>query len=133
MDASLAKFEISPTLLKLLSHLSNEYFEESALPTLLIGNMITKVVGKKYPSLLVDLAVLVNKKETVEHLHEYGVVCSYDELKRFRSSSAFHASSMTGNSMRHHIEGLVQSVMENFDVNISSMNGLHQTHSLPRL
>ena len=33
-------------------------------------------------------------------------------------------------SLRHHNEGLVQSVADNFDFNIHSMNGLQQTHSL---
>ena len=30
----------------------------------------------------------------------------------------------------HHSNGLVQAVADNFDCNISSMNGLKQTHSL---
>ena len=80
---------------------------------------------------MVALAVMVRQKEVVEHLHEYRVVCSYDELKRFRSSVAFHASSANNSSiLRHHSEGLVQAVADNFDCNISSMNGLRQTHSL---
>ena len=73
---------------------------------------------------------MVNKKEMVEHLHEYSAVCSYDELKRFRSSAAFHASSKLNSTLRNHNAGLVQSIADNFDCNISSMNGLRQTHSL---
>ena len=93
--------------------------------------MITSCVAKRYTSLMVALAVMVRQKEVVEHLHEYRVVCSYDELKRFRSPVAFHASSANNSSiLRHHSEGLVQAVADNFDCNISSMNGLRQTHSL---
>ena len=121
--------EVSPTLTRLLSDISPEYFQGSALPSLMIGNIVTKAVSKSYPSLLVDLAVLVNKKELIEHLHEYGVVCSYDEFKRFRSSAADYASKQR-NSLCHHSSGLVQAVSDNFDVDIHSMNGLQQTHSL---
>ena len=130
IDIQSAKSEVSPTLSRLLSEISKEGLKESSLPQIYIGNIITSIVSKRYTSLLVDLAVMVNKKELVEHLHEYSAVCSYDELKRFRSSAAFHASNTLNTTLRDHSTGLVQAVADNFDCNISSMNGLRQTHSL---
>ena len=73
---------------------------------------------------------MVNKKELFEHLHEYSVVCSYDELKRFRGSAAFHASHTLITTLKDHSAGFVQAVADNFDCKISSMNGLRQTYSL---
>ena len=130
INSETTKSDVSTTLAKLLSELSDD-LSENSLPGILIGNMITSCVAKRYTSLMVALAVMVRQKEVVEHLHEYRVVCSYDELKRFRPSVAFHACSANNSSiLRHHSEGLVQAVADNFDCNISSMNGLRQTHSL---
>ena len=93
--------------------------------------MVTKFVRKQYTPLLIDLAVMVRKKDIVNHLHEYGIVCSYDELKKLRSSAVYHGSKgITQSVLLHHSKGFIQAVADNFDCNISSMNGLKQTHSL---
>ena len=56
---------------------------------------------------------------------------SYNELKRLRSSVACDASeTINQNILKPHTEGLVQAAADNFDCNISSVNGLKQTHSL---
>jgi len=130
INAKLAKEEVSPTLAKLLSNVSADLTEDS-LPAILIGNMITSLVAKRKTDLLVDLAVMIYNKSKIQHLHDYGVVCSYDEYLRFRSSAAVHASQFAKTSIfSNHTAGLVQAVADNFDCNISSMNGLKQTHSL---
>ena len=43
------------------------------------------------------------KKEIVEHLCEYGVVCSYDKLKRLRSSVACDASERINQNILKHL------------------------------
>ena len=73
----------------------------------------------------------VRKKKTIKTLSLFGGVCYYDELTRFRASSAAHTNhKISKGVLRHHSTGLVQGVADNFDCNISSVNGLKQTHSL---
>ena len=81
----------SPTLAKLFLQISKNRLSHTSFPRVLIGNMVTKFVRKKYTPLLIDLTVLIKKKETVAHACDCGVACSYDELKRFRSSVACDA------------------------------------------
>ena len=69
-----AKSVESPTLAKLLSEISKNGLPEISLPNILIGNIVTKFLRKKYTPLLIDLAVMISKKEIVEHLCEYAVV-----------------------------------------------------------
>ena len=74
---------------------------------------------------------MVREKKVIEHLYDYGVVCSYDEVKRFQTSVEVAANEMTkGNMLRPRKYGLVQVVADNFDATISSQNGLKQIHSL---
>ena len=98
-DVLSAKSAVSPTLVKLLSEISKTGLPETSLPYILIVNMLTKFVHKKYTPLLIDLAVMIRKKEIVEHLCDYGVVCSYDKLKRFRFSVACDASERTNQNI----------------------------------
>ena len=81
----------------------------------------------------IDLALLVRKK-LIEHLYDYKVVCSHDEVKRFRASAAAveNTENITLN-LRNHTQGLVQAVADNFNTTISSQNGKKQTHSLALL
>lgn len=131
MNISVAKGDVSPTFSKLLSLIEPKTLNPNALPSLLIGNMVTAHVAKRFTTLSLSLAIMVRKKKLVEKLHQFGVVSSYDELKRFRTSAAAFASTkITTRVLRHHSQGLVQGVADNFDCVISSMNGLKQTHSL---
>ncbi len=75
IDLTSCKQDVSPALAKLLSYISTKLLEN-----ILIGNMITGLVSNRYTSLQVSLAILVQAKQLVNQLHDYGVVCSYDEL-----------------------------------------------------
>ena len=63
IDVLNEKSVVSPTLAKLLSKIS-----KNGLPDILIGNMVSKFVRKKYTPLLIDLAFMIRKKEIVKHL-----------------------------------------------------------------
>ena len=56
--------------------------------TVLISNIMTGVVASKFSMLQVLLGLLVQKKQLIDHLHEYGVTASYDEFRRFKISAA---------------------------------------------
>ena len=52
-------------------------------------------------------------------------------IVQFRTSeAALSAKKQSHGILSHHSNGLVQAVADNFDCNISSVNGLQQTHSL---
>ena len=73
-------------------------------------------VLKKYTSLLIDLGVMIRKKEIVECLYEYGIMCSYDELKRFRFEVTCDARERVHqNILKPHTNRVVQTVADNFD------------------
>ena len=83
--------------------------------------------------LQVTLGTLIRGKELIQQLHKFGVACSYDEVLRFRKSAAT-ASKQVGSrglvNTSQNGAGLVQVVVDNFDANISSQNGLRSTHAL---
>ena len=79
IDVLRAKSVVSPTLAKNFSEISKNGLTDTFLLNILIKNMVTKFSRKKCIPLLIDLAVMIRKKKIVEHLCEYGIVCSYDE------------------------------------------------------
>ena len=127
INKSSASEYISNSLKALLREISDDLSEDK-LPAILIGNIVTNNVSKKPTDLLIDLGILVKDKKLIEHLYDYGV-CSYDEVKRFKSSAALE-NSKNGSILRDHTESLVQAVADNFDTDISLQNGKMQTHSL---
>ena len=129
VDLISAQQDVSSTLSKLLRCIS-PHLTELSLPTILMGNLVTSIVANRYTNLQIGLAVLVERKAIVDHLYDYCITCSYDEL-RFRTSAAvWTANRRTYDIICHHKQGLVQVTADNFDCNISSMNGKKQTHAL---
>ena len=113
---------VSETLRAPLSQISDE-LPANELPAILIGNIISSVVRKKPTSLLIDLALLVRENKLIDYLYDYKVVCSYDEVKRFKASAAVENTKSITLNLRNHTQGLVQAVADNFDTTISSQNG----------
>lgn len=67
-------------------------------------------------------------------MYQFGVTCSYDEVLRFKKSAALAATNDIQLSGIHEGEGgLIQSIVDNFDADISSQNGKMTTHSLAML
>ena len=91
------------------------------------------MVRKKATSLLIDLVLLVRGKKLIENLYDYKVVCSYDEVKRFKVSATVENTKNITFNLRNHTQRLVQTLADNFDTTISSQNGKKQTHSLALL
>ena len=75
-----------------------------------------------------------DSKEQVNAFFDFGVTCSYDELLQFKKSVALTANAnMDLTGLKREIDGLIQGVGDNFDQNISSQNGMLQTHSMALL
>ena len=110
----------------------SEKFDQS-LPALLIGKIITSIVNNSPTYLQMALAVLlINSKEIVSHMYDYRITYSYDELLRFKKSSAVAAAKYLAehgiiSDAKH---GLVQVVSDNIATDISSPNEKALTHSL---
>ena len=68
----------------------------------------------------------MKKKSIVQHLYDYGIVCSYDkhvlQHKQIKKNQMVFTSLLNWSCM--------QAVSDNFDCNVSSVNGQKQKHSL---
>ena len=82
---------ILPTLNDLLVAISPK-FKTNQKAIALISSIVTSMASSKVSMLQVALGLKVREKKTVEYLQEYGVTYSYDEVRRFKISSAYHAS-----------------------------------------
>ena len=124
--------QVSDTFLDLLKAVSPKL--ENTLPAALIGNIITSIINNQATTLQIALAVSLRDKSLVQQMHDYRICCSYDELIRFKASAA-HAASQQNNlqGLMDSDAGLVQVVVDNFDANIASQNGLRSTHALALL
>ena len=120
----------SSTMMSLLATLSAKL--NRTLPALLISNVITDVITNYPTPLQVALGILLrDSKAVVNHMYDYRITCSYDELLRFKSSAAVAASAdMVKQGISDANDGLIQVVADNFDTDISSPNGKLSTHSL---
>ena len=85
IDFQMAVDDTSPTLMMVLKCISSKF--EKSLQSVLIGNIVTSIVSNRATTLQVDLAILANKPQLIEHLYDYGVTCSPDEMRRFKISS----------------------------------------------
>ena len=122
INKTAAKECVIETLRALLSQISDD-LSANELPAIFIRNIITSVVRKEPTSLLIDLALLVREKKLIELLYDYKAVYFYDEVKRFKGSSAVEKTKNITLNLRNHTQGLVQAVADNFDTTISFKNG----------
>ena len=128
LDYDLSLKSCSPTLMKLLSMISPKL--NNTLRSVMIGNLITSGASNGTTMLQVSLGAIVNRKKIIEYLHDYGIVATYDEVRRLKESAAAVANSPLRRVDLEASHGLIQGVSDNFDASIFSQNGLVQTHSM---
>ena len=124
---------VSKTLMDLLAAMSDSL--NNSLPTLLIGNIVTSVLSNKPTNLQISLGNLLRDyKSIINKLYPFRITCAYDKVLRSKKSAALAATKDLKLSGIHQgIHGLIQTVADNFDANISSQNGKITTHSLAML
>ena len=93
-------------------------------------NIITGVVTPNVFMLQVSLGLIVPKKQLIDHLHEYGVTASYDEICRFKIPAAAASTKQKQSIRLEKGFGLIQGVSDNFDATLLLQNRLKQTHLL---
>ena len=129
INEEIARDQCSETLLSLLAQISPRL--NGTLPALLIGNMVTNAVRNMPTTLQIALGVTTREKFIIKVLHDFSVTCSYDEALRFKSSAAAHAANTDDTQGLFSAgNGLIQAVIDNYDANIHSLNGLKSTHAL---
>ena len=132
INKEIAEEDTSSTLMSLLAVLSKKL--DHILHAIMIGNMVTAAITNRPTPLLVDVSVKIRQRDLIETLYDFGVTCSYDEYLRFKASAASSAAKdRIFHGISHGRNGLVQVVVDNFDTEISSQNGLQSTHSLALL
>ena len=87
ISKSVAAESVSGTL-QLLLHKLSPSLNADSLTSLLIGNMVTSVLGRHATPLQIALGVLMHRKKIIQHMYDYNVTCSYDELRRYKKYSA---------------------------------------------
>ena len=129
INSNMAKADSSQTPLDLLSLISPKL---DGLPGYFIGNMITYVVRNQCTNLLLALGVLVRDKALISVLSNFLITCTYDELLRFRTSVALDAAKKYEDDgvVFDEANGLIQVVIDNFDAEVASQNGLARVHKL---
>ena len=65
------------------------------------------------------LSLAVREKSLIQHLHDYGVTSTYTAASTNEVQVQLDAD-----------EGLIQGISDNFDADLSTQNGIKQTHSL---
>ena len=128
LDETAIKQTILSTLNEILLNISPK-FETNQKTVALISSIVTSMVCSKVSMMQVALGLFVREKKIIEFLHEFGVTSSYDEVRRFKISAA-HQTSQQKTVPLDSKDGLIQGVSDNFDANLSTQNGLKQTHSL---
>ena len=86
IDFQMAVDDTSPTLMMVLKCISSKF--EKSLQSVLIGNIVTSIVSNRPTTQQVYLAILANKPQLIEHLYDYDVTCSPDEMRRLKISAA---------------------------------------------
>ena len=93
------------------------------MTSLLIGNIVTSVLRNHATPLQIALGVhvLINRKKIIKHMFDYKVTCSYDELRRYKKSSAVARCTKLRREERIPItvSGLIQHIADNFDADMS--------------
>ena len=97
----------------------------------LLVRTITTVIANQPTVLQIALGVLMREKSLIEHGYKFRIICSYDEVLKFKASAA--SGGVKQNSLHGILDfdgALGQAVADNFDANISLQNGLLSTHAL---
>ena len=117
-----------PTLTDILVAISSN-FRNNLKGIALISSMVAAISSSQTSILQVALGLFVHDKKVIQQLHEYGVTCSYDEVRRFKISAAIFTTNQKPHCLKSE-HGLIHGVSDNFDANLCTQNGLKQTHSL---
>ena len=95
-------------------------------------SIVTSSLTNQRTDLQVSMSNLANRKHLIKELSDFGITSSDDEFLLFEDSAACTAMEKGDQNFKTAAENekLIQAIADNFDCNISSPNGLKQTHSM---
>ena len=99
------------------------YYVTKTPKEFLMSSMIKTVMTWRVSILQVALGLEVQEKRLIEHLCEYRVTASYNEVRRFRISTAFWAVQsplLKSNSKG----GLIRGISDNSDAHLCTQNAI---------
>ena len=79
--------EVSPSLHHLLQETGL-----ALLPSTLIGHITQSQVSHQATNLQIALGLMLPSKNVISEVHKFGITCSYDKCRRFKSSAAAAAA-----------------------------------------
>ena len=124
ISMSIAAESVSVTIQLLLQNLSWS-LEAESLTSLLVGNIVTSVLRIHATPLQIALEVLINRKQIIKHMFDYQVTCSYDELRRYKKSSAvaIYTQLRREDRVPVTVSGLIQHVADTFGAGVHLLRG----------
>ena len=123
----------SETLLKLISKLVSKdtITRESLSLSQSIQALISKNANQTTLGLGIKLHHHFGSRELISLLHQYGYVCTYDEVQRFRTSVAKYTGERDYTSRGLRKNGkIIASWCDNYDLQVNTPNGQRETHSM---
>ena len=130
IDLEKAMESTSSTLQSLLECVSSKF--SNSFYSALIGNIVTSIVQNRTTHLQLALGIFFrHSKVTLNHLHDYRVTCTYDEILRFKKSAAVNSAKdgyLEGVPRTN--DALFQVVTDNYDAKMSSQNNKLMCHCL---
>ena len=137
-DLSSFKFDncvanTSPTLLSLISKLvSNGKVDRKSLSiSQSIQQHIQMIPNTTVLGLGIKLHHRFGSKELITLLNEYGYICTYDEVRRFRKSVAAYTTEQGIQCQGLDANrGPVYGWFDNYDLNVFTPNGKRETHAM---
>ena len=123
IDSAIVSSCVSNTLSSLLSKMSPKL--DNSNPAYMIGHMITCILKKRPTALQIALGVLMKiSTNLINQMHDYNYTCSYDEVLQFKTSAAISATKYKNLcAISDCSAGMIQTVVDNFDADISPQNG----------
>ena len=125
--------DTSETLLKLISKLvSKDIITRDSLSlSQSIQALITKNANQTNLGLGIKLHHRLGSRELISLLHQYGYLCTYDEVQRFRISVAKYTRERdyTSRGLRKNVK-IIASWCDNYDLQVNTPNGQRETHSM---
>lgn len=91
---------------------------ENSKQTALIGSILASTASSNISILQMAVELLVQEKRLIEHLYEYGVTASNDEVRIFKISAAAASTNKDKSRNLKQNSVLIQGFFDNSDANL---------------
>ena len=129
IDLEVTMESVSDTRQHLLECVSPTFY--NSLYSALIGNIVTSIVQNRTTRLQLAIGILFRQsKSHLNHLHKYKVMCTHDEMLRFKKSAAVNSANNSYLQGVPKMNSLFQAITDNYDAKMHSQNNKLLCHCL---